>query len=58
MFTKPEEGGVQSCMGLGVWSHIDPSMHNFTSPKKVKLVVFTFRESIKNLKRTPWVSFS
>jgi hypothetical protein len=29
----------------------------FTSPKKVNLVVFHFRESEKNLKVTPWMNF-
>jgi hypothetical protein len=27
-------------MGPGDWTHIGPSMHSFTSPKKVKSVVF------------------
>jgi hypothetical protein len=40
MFNEPEEGGIQSCMGHGDWTHIGPLMHNFASPKKVKSVVF------------------
>jgi allophanate hydrolase subunit 1 len=40
MFNKPEEGGVWSSMGPGDWNLIGPSMHNFTSQKKAKLVFF------------------
>jgi hypothetical protein len=50
MFNEPEEGGVRSHMG--------PSMYNFTSPEKVNSHgLFMFRESEKNLKKTPRVFF-
>jgi hypothetical protein len=40
MINALEEGGVQSCMGPGDWTHIGPSMHNFMSSKKVKSMIF------------------
>jgi hypothetical protein len=53
MFNEPEKGGVRSHI-----SHIGPSMYNFMKPKEGKLNgIFMFRESEKNLKKTPRVLF-
>jgi hypothetical protein len=40
MFNELEEGRVRSQMGPGDWTHIGPSMHSFTNPKKANSVVF------------------
>ena len=40
-----------------VHSHMGPSMCSLASPEKEKSVVFMFRESEKNLKTIPMLSF-